>query len=388
MPIRVIIAEDSAFQRKIISEMLSEHQDIEVVDVARNGKEAIEMVEKYSPDVLLLDLLMPELDGLTAFKYLLKNHPLPTIIFSVLDPLTMDKSIQALLLGAFDYVLKPGGVWKIEFPKFKNQLISKVLLAYKSIDKGKYKKLPTKANKTSQKQEIPIREVNQVKPKKPIMPKGIDVSKYLSLSINNLKFNIIVIGSSVGGPKTIKSILQNISKDFPSPILVVQHLDSHFMKKFAQSLNSLCDIDVKIAKHGEEIQGGMVYIAPGGKHTEITVRNNKPIIRTFNGDPINFCKPSIDPLFISAAHIFRSNTMGIILTGLGDDGVAGLGAIKSVGGKTIAESQETSVVYGMPKIAAERGVAQLVIPNYEVKSHMISFAKKFQRYVLTKTRNN
>ena len=139
MTINVLIAEDSSFQRKLISDMISSHQDIEVIAIARDGREAIEMVEQYDPDVMLLDLLMPKMDGMTAFKHIMEDHPIPTIIFSVLDPRTMDASIKALILGAFDYVIKPGGVWKDELPKFKDELISKVCLAYKSKKRQKYK---------------------------------------------------------------------------------------------------------------------------------------------------------------------------------------------------------------------------------------------------------
>ena len=378
MAVKVLIAEDSAFQRKVIADMLSEHQDIEIVGAAKNGEEAIKMVIDYDPDVLLLDLLMPKMDGLTAFKYLIKEHPIPTIIFSSFDPSALDISVQALLEGAFDYIIKPGGIWKIEFPKFKDELISKILLASKSKEKINFVRSKKKIENFDikhivLKESIKKEKVNFDKPREKY------VSSQFLINSENIKFNVIVIGTSVGGPKTLKLILKSIPSNFPSPILIVQHLDAYFMEKLANSLNDLCKIKVKIAEHEEDIRSSTIYLAPGGKHMDIIVKNNRPTIRIFNGAPINFCKPSIDPLFISAAHIFKDHVMGIILTGLGNDGVEGLKIIRNEGGKTIAESKETCIVYGMPKIAIKSGAAQLSIPNYEIKKYIIKFGKKLKK---------
>jgi two-component system chemotaxis response regulator CheB len=148
------------------------------------------------------------------------------------------------------------------------------------------------------------------------------------------------------------------------------------MNQFASSLNQIGNIKVKIAENSELIRSGIAYLAPGDNHMEIILKNNKPFIRIFDAEKINFCKPSIDPLFFSAAHIFKNHVMGIILTGLGYDGVAGLEAIRSEGGETIAEARETSIVYGMPRVAAESGAARYIIPNYQIKDKMIAFAKK------------
>lgn len=379
MTVKVLIADDSSFQRKIISEMLSEHEKIEVIYLARDGVEAVEKVKELKPDVLLLDILMPRMDGLTAFKQIMKVHPIPTIVFSVLDPITLDASVQALLLGAFDYIIKPGGVWKVELPKFKEELISKVLLASKSkkIDRSKaIKDFPDASlkNQNQQKSEK-IKDYVQ-KPKIPPFDK-VGMEKVNKVDIDKFKFNIIVIATSVGGPKTLRLILSQIPKGINSPILIVQHLNEQFMVQLAESLNDYTDLDVTLAKNGEKINPGIVYLAPGGKHTEIVVKNNKPYIRTFDGQPINYCIPSADPLFFSAARVFKKRALGIILTGIGNDGVAGLKAIKSKGGLTIAESKETSIVYGMPKVAAESGAAQIITPNHMIKNYILKFDKRY-----------
>ena len=374
MKISVLIAEDSSYQRKLISDMVSSHQDIEVIAMARDGREAIEMVEKYNPDVMLLDLLMPKMDGMTAFKHIMENHPIPTIIFSVLDPRTMDASIKALILGAFDYVIKPGGIWKDELPKFKDELISKICLAYKSKKDEKYKtpkltpstEFKRRTKKTEPRKNIPIKKLQDIN------------LKTTPINFKQIEFNIIGMGASVGGPKTLKAILKGIPKNFPSPILVVQHLNAYFMNQFAQTLNDLCKIEVKVGENDERVRPGVVYFSPGDKHMEIVVKNNKTYIRTFEGPPVNFCIPSVDVLFYSLARIYKDHAMGIILTGLGNDGAAGLGLIRDMRGRTIAESQETSIVYGMPKVAAQKGAAQIIVPNYQVEGHMIKFARHFK----------
>jgi len=370
MTIRVLLAEDSAYQRKIVSEMLLSHNEITNVDIARNGREAIEKIEKLNPDVLILDLIMPEVDGLTAFKFLSEHYPIPTIIFSVSSPENLDDSVQALLLGALDFIVKPKGLWKDEFPKIQEKLISSVLYAAKI--KKSYEKRNSLIRKSINKQSIIELEVKS-EVRKPIKPKPLLPPKIPRI---RLMTNLVVIGTSTGGPRTLKFILKKIPQDFPSPILIVQHLDPFFMKQLSKSLDQVCNIRVRIADDGESITPGNAYLSPGGRHMKVIAKNNKPYIRIFDDKPVNFCKPSVDVLFFSVAKIYRNHSLGILLTGLGEDGARGLEAIKKSGGKTIAESEETSVIYGMPKAAVKRGAANMILPNYKINGYMIKFAKK------------
>ncbi|MFX1453196.1 MAG: chemotaxis-specific protein-glutamate methyltransferase CheB [Promethearchaeota archaeon] len=371
--IKLLIAEDSSYQRKIISDMVSEHSQIEVIDVARNGYDAIEKIERSNPDVLLLDLIMPEMDGLTLYRYLSKHYPVPTIVFSALDPKeaskTLNDSIEALLLGAFDYIIKPSGIWKEEFPKFKETLINKVLLASE-----------IKVKKELIKQKLKKKESPIKKPKKSFDGKDLSLQNILEtpeITRKSVANGIIVMGASVGGPRTLKSILKTIPVNFSGSVLIVQHLNSFFMEQFAKSLDHLCKINVKIALNGEKIKPGQVYIAPGDKHMEIVLRENKPSIRIFDGEPVNFCKPSIDVLFFSAAKIFKKKTLAILLTGMGKDGVQGMGAIQKSGGVTISESEETAILYGMPKFAADYGFAEFISPNYCIKDFILRYSSRF-----------
>lgn len=372
--IKVLVAEDSSFQRKIITDILLSNDEIANVEVARNGREAIEKIETVNPDVLILDLMMPEVDGITVFKFLSEHYPIPTIIFSAKTPETLDDSVQALLLGAFDFIVKPKGLWEEEFPKLKEKLIFSTLYA------GKIKKTYEKRNALIKKSvDIPAplnSYAEQYKISKEPKLQIIEVPKKKVIKRSKLQSNAIVIGTSTGGPRTLKSVLKDIPSDFECPILIVQHLDPFFMKELSKSLNIVCQIKVKIPVNGEKILPGIAYLSPGGKHMKVVLRNNMPCIKIFKGEPVNFCMPSVDVLFLSAAEVYKNQMLGILMTGLGEDGAAGLEAIKNQGGNTIAESEETCVVYGMPKAAVRRGAANLIVPNYQVKDHMINFARK------------
>ena len=431
MSIEVLIADDSQFLRKKISDILSEHESINIVDCAKDGEEAVRFIKKYKPDVLVLDLLMPKMNGLEAFKLIMEEQPTPTLILSAISPKNLDSSIQALLMGAFDYLIKPGGIGAKDLPRFREELLEKVLLASQSQIKKIFQMredLPTKRRSLRQElvkgifdfgkylnklapieertedtsydteelkktykvevakisEKIKTKEVQIIKEpvlKKKIIPvKTVDklqdyAPNLMPISGLSLSSNVIVIGASVGGPRTITSILKEIPISIRAPILVVQHLSAHFTEAFTENLNSECHLKIKVGRDGEILQNGFVYIAPGDMHMEIIAKNGKPSLKVYKGNPVNFCIPSIDVLFFSAAKVYRSRTMGIILTGMGADGVKGLGAIQRLKGKTIAESEETSILYAMPKFAAEEGLADYVVPNYKIAEFIVNFAK-------------
>lgn len=375
LSIKVLVAEDSSFQRKIITDMLLSNEEIKKVELARNGREAIQKIETFNPDVLILDLMMPEVDGITVFKFLSEHYPIPTIIFSSKSPETLDDSVQALLLGAFDFIVKPKGLWEEEFPKLKEKLISSTLYA------GKIKKTYEKRTLLIKESvKIPSflsyhKKQSQISTQPKIKLKEVPIEEATQKS--QLHSKVIAIGTSTGGPRTLKSILKDIPKDFKIPILIVQHLDPYFMKELSKSLNQVCDIEIKIPVNGEKILPGIAYLSPGGKHMKVVQRNNSPYIKTFKGEPVNFCMPSVDVLFFSVAEIYKNQALGIILTGLGDDGAAGLDAIKKAGSKTIAESEQTCVVYGMPKAAVKRGAVDVIVPNYSIKDYIMKFTRNY-----------
>ena len=376
---KVLIASESAFRRTLLSEILGSHKNIRIVGLVRNAKEAIEKIGNQSQDALILDIEFENEDWFSQFYPMMKTFPIKTIILSDKNPETLDSSKIPIILKSYDYIVKPDGIWKDELPKIRDKIISKVLM----IEIPKIDKLDSKTRqfnknlfiKQSQKLEEAKFQNSAKKIKSRIDSRSEEYFLELSpISIKKPETKIVVIGASVGGPRTLRTIFSEIPHGFPAPILVVQHLNHLFMRQFVTSVRNICKLEVKIGLNYEEIQPGIIYFSPGDKHMQVTVKNNKPCIRTFEGEPVNFCRPSVDVLFYSTARVYKEKTLGILLTGMGRDGVNGLQAIKSEGGKTIAESEETSVLYGMPKIAAETGAADLIMPNYNIVEEMVKFA--------------
>ncbi|MFX1273602.1 MAG: chemotaxis protein CheB [Promethearchaeota archaeon] len=388
MIIEVLICADMAYKRKALSTFISSNPYMVIVNIARNGIDAMKMVEKYSPDIMVLDIKSDNLKFLYGFKELNKNHILPTIFILEYDDDI--NSIGNILLNLdfkeFYYVRKPEGTYQEQYKGIIDPLTNKIL----KITRTKYKKIEEKKkylretlnqrddfyyNKFQKKDTVIDTSPTKIEKDESNELDLTDVSLTPDLDIH-LETNIIVMGASVGGPKTFRKILKEIPPSFPSPILLVQHLDHFFMRQFAVNLKRDCNLSVKIPRNGEQIEPQTIYVSPGGYHMEIIVLSNKPCIRIFEGEPVNFCRPSVDVLFNSAARVYRNHTLGILLTGMGKDGVNGLLAIKKMGGKTIAESEETSILYGMPKMAKESKAADNILPNYKIKNYMINFAKR------------
>jgi len=356
--------------------MLSSHKNIDTVIVARTVKDAFERIIRDKPDVLVIDIGLPKLNDLKIIQTLIKNFSIPTIFLLPSDLKTEEPPLKALNSKAFDFIIKPSGIWKEEIPKIKNELITKVLLASKS----NIGKKPDEIKLDNEKLAEHIQNINFKEKGKLGKAEHQRHEEFFfdrsPVNIKSLETNVIVMGASVGGHRNIKAIIEKIPEDFPSPILIVQHMNHFFMRQFAVNLRDKCALKIKIGKNGELIQPGIIYLAQGDKHMQIIERNGKPYIRIFDGETVNFCRPSVDVLFYSAARVYKNQTIGILLTGMGNDGVDGLKAIKQMGGKTISESVETAVLYGMPKVAAESGVSDFIVPNYLISNYMVKFAKK------------
>ncbi|TFG09118.1 MAG: chemotaxis protein CheB [Promethearchaeota archaeon] len=376
--IKVLIVECSAYQRKLYSDLLLSHKSIQVVRGVKNFKEAIKSLDDSEFNVLVIDIDTINSEDIDNFKLLIHSLMVPLIFLTSSKDKLTDPLIKAHATSAFDYIIKPSGLWKEELPKIKNKLIDKVLVASKSNFSQINNQVRSLLKKNFIQQTQKIRNLNAEseasQTKKRFEEYFFDRTP---VNIKQIDTNIIVMGASVGGPRTLELILEKIPHNFSSPILVVQHMNHFFMRQFVVNLREKCTTEVKIGQSGEEIRSGVIYLAHGDKHMQITAKNGKPIIRLFEGEPVNFCRPSVDVLFYSAARIYKNKTLGILLTGMGRDGVAGLEAINKAGGKTIAESSETAVLYGMPKIAAESGIAKLIVPNYKIRDYMIKFANNF-----------
>ncbi|MBN1801395.1 MAG: hypothetical protein JW891_07815, partial [Candidatus Lokiarchaeota archaeon] len=354
-----------------------------------NGIEAVKMAEKYNPDILIIDLKEENLKFLRDFTIIHSKKSIPAVFFFSPDKNRKALHSEVTSYGFIDFssIIKPKYFTRDLYENLKQKLTTNIVKSFKTkIDTIEKKKDKIRESITQNLSEQSIKPENihyleHFNPNDTInLKKHYDKNdfeiKITPVHIEKLETNIIVMGASVGGPKTLPSILKEIPANFPSPILIVQHLNHFFMRQFAISLRGICNLPVRIPSNGEEILAGKIYLSPGEHHMEIVVINNKPCIRTFEGERVNFCRPSVDVLFLSAAKVYKNNTMGILLTGMGKDGVKGLLAIKKMGGKTIAESEETSILYGMPKIAAENEAANIILPNYKIKDMMIQFARK------------
>jgi two-component system, chemotaxis family, protein-glutamate methylesterase/glutaminase len=343
--VKVLIVDDSAFMRKLISDFLSEHPEIEVVGTARNGEDALKKWRSLRPDVVTLDVEMPVMNGLEVLKVMMKEGPVPVVMLSSTTKEGADTTLQAIQAGAVDFVAKPSGAISIDLHKIKSELVEKVLSA-------------SKANLSN----LPLNEhfstgqaVN--KPPNPASLSNRKGEKIPALGTSGTKREngakkIVCIGTSTGGPRALQQVLTSLPKDFCAPILIVQHMPAGFTKSLANRLDTLCEITVKEAEEGELLQKGTAYIAPGGYHLEVKSIGTSLAVSLGQSAPRNGHRPSVDVLFESVSSLKNFSKITVVMTGMGSDGSKGLIQMKKNGlVKAIAESQETSIVFGMPKAA-------------------------------------
>ncbi|MCG2710863.1 MAG: chemotaxis response regulator protein-glutamate methylesterase [Candidatus Omnitrophica bacterium] len=344
--IRVLIVDDSALMRKRISDILNSDSEIEVLDFAKTGAEAIKKAVKMKADVITLDLSMPDIDGLTALTYIMNEVPTPVVIISANAAAGGPNALKALELGAVEIVNKPSGEISLDIETVDLEIIRKVKAASK----------------------VDVKRVRAVFNMFKNMAPAVRSKAPSGLS------KIVAIGASTGGPQAIKEILPYFAADIPAAFLFVQHMPAGFTSSMAERLNWLTKIDIKEAKDGDIIQAGHGYIAPGDYHMVVEMHNYNAVIR-LNTDPkVNRVRPSITVMMDSVVKVFGAKTIGVLLTGMGHDGVAGMRNIKNAGGVTFAEDKSSCVVYGMPRVAIEEGIIDKVLPishmGLEIMKHI------------------
>lgn len=387
--IRVVIADDSAFMRKVISDLLTQTPDFQVVGLARNGKEAVELVAKEKPDLLTLDINMPVMDGLQALQIIMKDCPVPVLMFSSLTKKDADETIRALELGAVDFLCKAGGsISKID------TIASDIIEKCRSVASVGVKKSQNLRNIFQKKQEAPnLKRINiferkgygsqtsqsgkpaglstrqgyssmLAKHENPLM-KQKTPSSFYSSPTGGSSTKLVALGTSTGGPRALQQVIPRLPANMPCGMVVVQHMPPGFTKSLAERLNSLSQVKVKEAEQGDVILPGHVYIAPGGYH--LTVKGNaaKREISLNQDPPLASHRPAVDVMFDSVVK-YGSDVVSVILTGMGCDGAAGMKKIKKAGGYIIAEAEETCVVYGMPKSVVDAGIADEILPVGQV----------------------
>ena len=329
--IKVLVVDDSGLVREILKKILETDPLIQVVGMAENGERAIELVRKLRPDTVTMDINMPVMDGFKATEQIMAYHPTPILILSsVIEKEGIYTTFNALAAGAVDVMEKPSGLEGNTWNKMGEMLIQKV----KQISKVK---VITHVRGKSQKFSKPRGSVSLLKPD---------------------KYEIVGIGASTGGPSVVMQILKNIPANYDSGILVVQHMASGFIKGFVDWLGNACEVKVKLAKDGEKIESGQVLVAPDGYHTIV---RGKKTVGLISGERVHGVKPSVDILFNSIAEVFGETAVGVLLTGMGSDGAEGLKHMKDRGGITIAQSENSCTVFGMPKVAIEKKAVSKVL---------------------------
>lgn len=338
--IKVLIVDDSAIVRKILSGELSKEPDLEIVGTAPDAYVARDKIVRLKPDVILLDIEMPRMDGLTFLKKLMRYHPLPVIIVSSLTPKGSRAALKALEIGAVEVMCKPGGPYSVE--EMKDDLVQKIRAA----TKVKFIKRETH-------------------PSKPIKA---PLASFLSdIETTN---KVIAIGSSTGGTEALRYILSQFPPNSPGTV-IVQHMPPGFTKTFADSLNEIAQIRVKEAKEGDSVIPGIALLAPGNFHMLLKRSGARYFVEIKKGPRVQHQRPSVDVLFTSVAECAGANAIGVILTGMGSDGARGLLNMKKNGAKTLAQDEESCIVFGMPKEAIKIGAVDKVVPLSRIPEEII-----------------
>lgn len=334
---KVLVVDDSAFMRKMISDIVGQSNHLEVIATARNGEDALRKLPELKPDVITLDIEMPIMDGIATLQEIMRKHPTPVVMLSSLTKAGAEKTMEAMSNGAVDFIAKPSGSISLDIEAISNEIIIKVEAA----------SLATITRKAEKKKT----EIGRIKPVR-------------------AKKKIVLIGSSTGGPSALQEVLTKLPKDFPAPIAIVQHMPKGFTKSLAERLNRHSEIEVREVTNLEELKPGIAYIAPGGQHFLVEERQNKIIARITDDQPVKGHRPSVNLLFNSAAELKECLPVSVMLTGMGSDGASGIELLKSKHPRTIAisQSKESCIVYGMPQAAEKTGLVDYVVDISDISN--------------------
>ncbi|MEI6713743.1 MAG: chemotaxis response regulator protein-glutamate methylesterase [Verrucomicrobiota bacterium] len=394
---RVLVVDDSSFIRLAISESLSCDPDVEVVGTAANGRIALARVQELKPDVITLDVDMPEMDGLTMLRELRYMQPhLPVIMCSSLTEKGAVATLDALALGATCYVTKPTktGSMQESLSRLRDELLPKIkALGPNSIHERRAHnheshraavkaQIHREVTLAAQLHDIEGGHISQLREPEVVAPKpraaSLKSTRHTAIPHHVGKIDIVVIGVSTGGPNALATLLPGLPANFPVPVAIVQHMPALFTKLVAERLDSQSSLRVHEAKDGELLLPGDCWIAPGDQHM-ILDRAGRHCKVSINQDPpVNFCRPSVDVLFRSAVRVYGANVLGVILTGMGSDGTAGCQEIRENGGQVLVQDEATSVVWGMPGSVAEQDLADAILPIGEIAREIVQRVS-FQR---------
>jgi two-component system chemotaxis response regulator CheB len=341
---RAVIADDSHFMRSVISDILDEG-GINVVAQARNGHEAVEAVREHEPDVVTMDVEMPEMNGIEAVERIMAEQPTPVLMLSAHTDENANVTFQALDKGAVDFFTKPGGEVSMEMSRLEDQLVEMV------------SSVAQVSSATDTQTEA----------------KGVRSTEPAREYVDN---PTLLIGSSTGGPKMVERVLSELPLQADFRVLIVQHMPDGFTSRFADRINDRSEYSVREAADGDRIGGGEALVAPGGKHMVVSnYHDGRLRVKLTEDPPVNSVRPAVDMTMSSTAEVIDDPLIGVILTGMGEDGAAGIKSIKAVGGKTLSQDEETSAVFGMPKRAIETGYVDEVLPIEEMTDGIVEAAR-------------
>jgi two-component system, chemotaxis family, protein-glutamate methylesterase/glutaminase len=353
--IRVMLVDDAVVVRGLFARWVEAEPDLEVVAALRTGRDAVNQLERVDPDVVVLDVDMPELDGIAALPLLLeKKRDLVVIMASTLTRRNAEISLRALSLGAADYIPKPGSNREVSASTaFRRDLIEKIRQLGL---RAKRLRVGTKARVSRPPRSAPS-----------IVPAAEEIAPLRLRQMPLTPPRVLVIGASTGGPQALNRLVVQIDTVIQrAPVLVTQHMPPTFTAVLAEHLARVSKFPVREATDGEEVNAGAIYLAPGGKHMKVERRDGMAVIAIDDGPMVNFCKPAVDPLFASAAEVWGSKVLALVLTGMGSDGLAGAKEVVAAGGHVIAQDEETSVVWGMPGQVTNAGLCSAVLPLPEI----------------------
>jgi len=335
--IKVLVVDDSAFMRKALSSMLEKDPGIKVVATARDGEEGLELIRRYNPDVVTLDIEMPRMDGITALRHIMMESPRPVLMVSSLTTEGGEATLKALDLGAVDYIPKQLSKISLDIVKIERELLSKVRAIA-----GRKIRPTARPRPSAAKAEPPLRP-------KIVRPSGA------------VRRDVVGIGVSTGGPPAVQKVLSKLPENFPAGIMIAQHMPKAFTGPFAKRLDGVCNITVKEAEDGDQLKPGLALVAPGGSHLVLHHRVSRLDVRVTPEPREALYKPSANVLISSVADAVGRRGLGVILTGMGNDGMEGVKTLKQKGGRALAQSDATCVVYGMPKAVVDAGLADEVV---------------------------
>ena len=360
--IRVLIVDDSVVIRRLLTDELKKDPDIDVVGTAATGKIALAKIQQTPPDVVTMDIEMPEMDGLTAVSEIRKTHPkLPIIMFSTLSQRAAKETLEALSRGANDYVTKPANVGSasVAMQRVRDELLPKI---------------KTLAKHPSVSQQ------------KPASPASIPSTSSISVSSSvkkDQRIDVVAIGISTGGPNALAEVIPHIPRDCPVPILIVQHMPPVFTKCLAERLSMKANIAIHEGQPGDVLTAGQAWIAPGDYHMVVERKGTQVVLAMNQDPPENSCRPAVDVMFRSVAKVYHANVLCAVLTGMGQDGMRGAEVIREAGGQVLAQDEATSVVWGMPGSVVQAGLAHAVLPLSQIATEIMRKVRAGQAQPVT-----